>query len=95
MKRYRDTAGRLTITTEQLAAETQEEGKAYYQEGAQYIHNGKIYTLHRYTRTDEQGHNVEIAHFESADGYSIFTDPARLGTFLPNVASDGLEIIRI
>lgn len=32
---------------------------------------------------------MEVAQFVGIDGYNLFTDPARLGTFLPDVASDG------
>ena len=37
---------------------------------------------------------VEIAQFVGIDDYNLFTDPTRLGTFLPGVASDGQEITR-
>ena len=37
MKRYRDAAGRLTMTTDQLAAATLDEANAYYQDGGRYI----------------------------------------------------------
>lgn len=43
---------------------------------------------------DAHGNAVEVAQFVGIDGYNLFTDPARLGTFLPDVASDGQEITR-
>ena len=82
------------MTTDQLAAATLDEANAYYQDGGRYIYQGRAYTLHRYTSTDAHGNAVEIAQFVGVDGYNLFTDPARLGTFLPDVASDGLEITR-
>lgn len=94
MKRYRDAAGRLTMTTDQLAAETLAEAREYYQDGGRYIFQGRAYTLRRYTSTDAHGNAVEIAQFVGIDGYNLFTEPNCLGTFLPDVASDGLEITR-
>lgn len=94
MKRYRDTAGRLTMAIDQIAAATLDEATAYYQDGGRYIYQGRAYTLRRYTSKDAYGNAVEIAQFVGIDGYNLFTDPARLGTFLPGVASDGQEITR-
>ena len=94
MKRYRDAAGRLTVTIDQIAAATLEEANAYYQDGERYIYQGIASTLHRYTDRDAHGDAVGVAQFTSADGYNLFTDPARLGTFLPDVSSDGQEITR-
>ena len=95
MKRYRDATGHLTMPLDQIAAETQAEARAYYQDGQQYTHQGRVYTLHRYTDQDAHGQPVEIAQFISADGYNLFTDPDCLGTFLPDIASAGLEITKV
>lgn len=94
MKRYRDAAGRLTMTIDQIAAATLDEATAYYQDGGRYIYEGRAYTLRRYASTDAHGNTMKIAQFVGIDGYNLFTDPARLGTFLPDVASDGQEITR-
>lgn len=94
MKRYRDAAGRLTMTTDQLAAATLDEARTYYQDGGRYIFQGRAYTLRRYTSTDAHGNAVEIAQFVGIGGYNLFIAPARLGTFLPGVASDGQEIAK-
>ena len=94
MKRYRDATGRLTMTINKIAAETLEEARSYYQDGGRYIYQGRAYTLRRYTSTDAHGDLVEVAQFVGIDGYNLCTDPDRLGTFLPDVASDGLEIAR-
>lgn len=94
MKRYRDERGRLVCPVDQIAAETLEEAREYYQDGGRYIYQGIAYTLHRYTTTDAHGRAVEIAHFSGINGYNLFTDPKRLGTFLPGVASAGEEITR-
>lgn len=94
MKRYRDAAGRLEMTIDQIAAATLDEANAYYQDGRRYIYEGRAYTLRRYTDKDAHGNAVEIAQFVGIDDYNLFTDPTRLGTFLPGVASDGQEITR-
>lgn len=94
MKRYRDAAGRLTMTTDQLAAATLAEAREYYQDGGRYIFQGRAYTLRRYTDKDAHGSAVEIAQFVGIGGYNLFIAPARLGTFLPGVASDGQEIAK-
>lgn len=94
MKRYRDAAGKLTMTIDKIAAATLDEAREYYQDGERYIYEGRAYTLRRYTSTDAHGDTVETAQFVGIDGYNLFTDPARLGTFLPDVASDGQEITR-
>ena len=94
MKRYRDAAGRLTMAIDQIAAETLDEANAYYQDGGRYVYEGRAYTLRRYTGKDAHGDAVEVAQFVGIGGYNLFTDPARLGTFLPDVASDGQEIAR-
>lgn len=94
MKRYRDAAGRLTMTIDDIAAATLDEANAYYQDGGRYIYEGRTYILRRYTDKDAHGNSVEVAQFVGIDGYNLFTDPARLGTFLPDVASDGQEITR-
>ena len=78
----------------QIAAATLDEANAYYQDGGRYTYQGIAYTLRRYTDRDAHGDAVEVAQFVGIDGYNLFTDPARLGTFLPGVASDGQEITR-
>ena len=94
MTRYRDAARRLTMTIDEIAAATLAEGREYYQDGGRYIYEGRAYTLRRYIDRDAHGNAVEVAQFVGIDGYNLFTDPARLGTFLPDVASDGQEITR-
>lgn len=95
MKRFRDAAGRLTMTIDQVAHATRAEADAYYQDGGRYTYQGRAYTLRRYTDLDAHGESVEMAQFTSEYGYNLFTDPDRLGTFLPNVASDGMEITKL
>ena len=44
---------------------------------------------------DAHGNLVECIKFTSWDGYNIFCDSKTMGSFLPDVASSGLEIIKI
>ena len=95
MKRYRNEQGHLTVSINELFRLTAAEAREYYQHGAMYAHQGRVYALNRYTDRDAHGEAVEMAVFESADGYRVFTDPDHLGSVLPDVASDGLEFTRI
>lgn len=94
-KRYRDAEGRLTVQVEELARLTREEGAAYYVEGGQYLTKGRVYTLNYEKWADPGGVPHITAHFLSVDGYSLYCDPDSLGTFLPDIASEGLEIVKV
>ena len=94
MKRFRDENGRLLFPISTVAELTRSEADEYYQDGAWYTHQGKLYQLRRFTNTDAHGTAVDMATLTSADGCTLFLVPERLGTFLPDVASDGLEIVR-
>lgn len=95
MKRYRDSAGRLTVRTDALARLTREEGAAYYVEGKRYMGQGREYTLHYEIHTGQGGTPYTLAHFLSDDGYNLYCDPDKMGTFLPDIASEGLEIVKV
>lgn len=95
VKRYRDPEGRLTVRLDELARLTREEGAAYYVEGGRYVEQGRVYTLHYESHTGQDGTPYTLAHFLSDDGYNLYCDPDSLGTFLPDIASEGLEIVRI
>ena len=87
MKRYRDETGKLTMSIAEIAKATAEEAAGYYIDGMQYIVEGRPAVY----RSNVGG----LALFETADGYKTFVDPGRLGTFLPGVADDDLEIRRV
>lgn len=95
MKRFRTESGQLTMRLADVALATLEESRAYFIDGAQYLYQGRVYTLHRFTDADAHGDSVEMSVFDSIDGYRIYADPDMLGTFLPDVASEGLEFTRI
>lgn len=84
MKRFRDSEGKLTMSLAEIAAATAEEAAAYYVDGKKYIVEGRTAVFH----CGISG----LVLFETPDGYKTFVDPDRLGTFLPGVADDGLEI---
>lgn len=80
-KRFRDTKGRLTASPGDIARVTSQEAADYYHSGALYLYQGREYT-----------YDPDQACFHSFDGYRLFVAPETLGTFLPDVASEGSEI---
>lgn len=80
-----DTAnGCLTVSTEELANLTLAEAKEYYQDGMYYVCSGKLYIF-----SEE-----DTCFIESGTGswlHTIKVDAEALGTFLPDVASEGLS----
>ena len=90
MKRYRNEKGQLTISIEQIKKETAAEAANYYRPGSIYLNreDGREYVY----CTPEPG-DGELAHFQSFDGYNLFIPLGSLGTFLPDVASEGSELI--
>lgn len=91
MKRYRDASGKLTRRILDICRETAAEASEYYQEGRSYAYRGRVYVLHFVGSNEAEA----VARFSGAGGYDLFVDPGRLGTFLPDVASDGNEITSI
>ncbi len=90
MKRYRNENGQLTMTLDQIKKETAAEAASYYRPGSIYqnAQDGREYVY--LLPTPEDG---ELAHFQSFDGYNLFIPVDSLGTFLPDVASEGMELI--
>ena len=84
MKRYRDAAGRLTMKTAEIARLTEQEARDYYRPGGRYIYHGTAYSLEIVGEV--------LARFRGINGESLFVPVEKLGTFLPDVASDGQEI---
>jgi len=90
MKRYRNEKGQLTISFEEIKKKTIVEASNYYKPGSVYLNaaDGReyVYLL-------PMPGNGELAHFQSFDGYNLFIPIDSLGTFLPDVASDGRELL--
>lgn len=88
-KRFRDKNGNLTIYTQELAQATIKEAEEYYQDGELYKYKGKKYIL---VKSLDTNGNVDKIELFSDNGEHIVLINERMGTFLPDVASYGLEI---
>lgn len=86
-KKYRDENGRLIMSLEQIKAETAAEAATYYRTGGLYFNfaDSREYVYIEICET--------LAHFQSFDGCNLFIPVDSLGTFLPDVASDGAELV--
>jgi len=87
-KRYRDEYGRLTIRSDELSVITKEEGLAYYTVGEKYLcaSDNRIYEC------VEMGEN--IITFTSGK-FELSIDKHSCGTFLPDIASEGMELTKV
>lgn len=87
-KRFRDENGKLTMSIEEIVRATFNEAMDYYRTGGIYLNkeDGEEYVL--ILRTPES-----LAHFQSFDNRNLFVPCDRLGTYLPDVADEGRELI--
>ncbi len=85
-RRFRDENGKLTEKVEDIAQKTLSEARNYYINGDRYENNGRIYTF----RITE-----ENMLFEAADGEKIFVVPELMGTYLPDIASEGGSFVKV
>lgn len=85
-KRFRDENGKLTEKVEEIAKKTFAEARNYYINGDRYENNGKIYT---FKITEEN------MLFEGKDGEKLFIAPELMGTYLPDVASEGSAFVKV
>lgn len=88
MKRFRNQDGRLTMSLPELKKATAEEASKYYRIGGIYQYTGDST---KYTYVNKDNH---LAYFQSIDGKNLFIPVDSLGTFLPDVASVGSELMR-
>lgn len=86
MKRYRNAKGELTRSIKEIEKETLAEARKYYRLGSIYFNNAdkREYVL---IENDEI-----LARFKSFEGYNLFIPVANLGTFLPDVATQGAKL---
>ena len=89
MKQYRDDHGRLFSSVEAIANLTQEKAETYYIHGQVYLNESDQRT-YICQRTSDQ-----VTHFIRMDGYQIIVPTKRLGTFLPDIASEGMAIQKV
>lgn len=85
-RRFRDENGEVNQRSGYIAKVTLPEALNYYINGDRYECNGKEYIFRR---------NEENMLFEGNDGERIFVVPDNLGTFLPDVASEGMAFVKI
>lgn len=90
MKRYRNENGELTISIEKIKKEASTEAANYYRSGSIYKYNEDN---REYVYCTPEPGDGELAHFQSFDGYNLFIPVDCLGSFLPDVASEGSELI--
>ena len=88
-KRYRDNNGQLTISLAELKKATKDEASTYFQIGGIYL-SASENDEYVYTEKDEQ-----LAHFQSFSGKNLFIPVDSLGTYLPDVASVGMELVLV
>lgn len=83
----RDTNGNLTISLKELYTMTYEEGKAYYQVGANYLFGNEILRL--------QDISNDLYIFVSNEGTHIVVNAFAIGIYLPSIASQGMAITKL
>lgn len=88
MKRYRGESGKLACTLKEIELATEQEGREYYTYGSTYLNmaDGREYV--------HCGNDGVLIQLRSSDGYNLFIPLKSCGTFLPDVASEGMELIK-
>lgn len=88
MKRYRDESGKLACTLKEIELATEQEGREYYTYGSTYLNmaDGREYV--------HCGDDGVLIQFRSFGGHTLFVLLESCGTFLPDVASEGMELIK-
>lgn len=79
--------GQLTEPIEAIEEKTFQEAMSYYRIGGIYLYK-KDHREYVLIHQDD-----ELAHFQSFDGHNLFIPVKSLGTFLPDVASEDMELI--
>lgn len=88
MKKCRNEKGQLTSSIEAIKKETFVEAENYYQLGGSYFNNADD-TEYVYIENDGV-----LSHFKSSDNCHLFIPVSSLGTFLPDIATEGKELIK-
>ncbi len=86
-KRFRDQKGNLDRPFQEVCRLTRAEADEYYQSGQWYSIEGREYQCIRYQNS--------IKFIERDEKFVISCNPEAMGSFLPDVASPGMEIIKI
>lgn len=90
-KRYRTPEGTLSCTLAELKKQTFIEASEYYIPGFLYVYQGKTYLLANLGLTGKCAVFINVAQGHDR----LLVSTSGLGTFLPNVASEGMEITRL
>lgn len=90
-KRFRTPEGALPCSLSTLKKRTLQEALEYYTQDSRFLHQGREYIL---TSLD---HTTDLALFVTPtdEPYKLFVPVSSLGTFLPDVASEGFEIEKL
>lgn len=89
-KRFRDDNGKLLLPQAAIKELTLEEARSYYKNGQIYVN---MADAEEYVLLSEEWDPAGLAHFQSFDRKNLFIPFASLGTFLPDVASSGYELV--
>lgn len=91
MRRYRDENGQLTVSLVSLAELTKDEGAEYYKTGEKYYFecDNKEYEC-----TGPRDEKDMLIRFVSDNGVCLSIPKVALETFLPDVASEGMALVR-
>lgn len=96
-KRFRDENGKLNNSIEEIAKQTQDEADEYYKNGEKYMIEGEVKPF-ICTRWQENGDNhIRFdACYETKTGTNhLYCAPEKMGTFLPDVATNNSAIIKL
>lgn len=80
---------KIRMSLERLKKETYEASRKYYKIGGIYLYRNDS---REYVFIEQDG---LLAHFQSFDGCNLFVPVDSLGTFLPDVASEGMELVKV
>lgn len=91
VKKYRTPEGTLSCSLAELKEKTLPEALEYYIPGYLYVYQGKTYLLDNLGLTGKCAVFINVAQ----DNDRLLVSVSGLGTFLPDVASKGMEITRL
>lgn len=85
-KKFRNEKGQLTVKLDEIGKLTQKTANSYYRVGRIYL-NHMDDEEYVFIAKDEV-----VVHFQSFSGKNLFIPLDSLGTFLPDIASEGMEL---
>jgi len=91
-KRFRDSNGKLLLPLATIKVLTVSEAQNYYKSGQIYIN---MADREKYVLNSLKWDPAGLAHFQSFSGKNLFIPFSSLGSFLPDVASEGFELVAV